>query len=340
MKLFLREGSAAHNLLDLLPVLNRYNERWLSLCTDDMNPGDLLKKGSIDHLLRLVLAAGVAPITALRMATLNPAEHYRLWDRGVLAPGRRADLLVVDDLSSFRPQRVYQGGRLVARDARPVARTSTQPPLVTTFDDTVRIDWSQVDFRVPAKGGRLRAIGVISDQLVTTCRIMPARIVEGMALADPGQDLLKMAVIERHKFSGRLGLGFVTGLGLARGAMASTVAHDHHNLLVVGADDESMMTAAQAVAGAGGGQAVALGREVLALLPLPIAGLMSNGSVEQVASDHSALVSAARRHGCRQEDPFMTLSFLALEVIPDIKLTDRGLVDVQSMEFIPLFLED
>ncbi len=340
MKLFLREGSAAHNLRDLLPLVNRHNERWLSLCTDDMNPADLLNKGSIDHLLRLAMAAGVAPISALRMATLNPAEHYRLWDRGLLAPGRRADMLVVDSLSSFRLRRVYQAGKLVAREGQLVFDTGAERPADKVLEDTVRIDWSRIDLRVAAKGRRMRVIGVIPGQLVTGCRVMPATIVDGQAMADTGRDLLKMAVIERHRGSGRVGLGFVAGLGLQRGAMASTVAHDHHNLLVAGADDASMMTAARAVAAVGGGQAVACGQQVLALLPLPIAGLLAQGPAEQVAAAQVELAGAARRLGCTLQDPFMALSFLALEVIPELKLTDRGLVQVETMELVSLFVED
>lgn len=340
MKLFLREGSAAHNLRDLLPLANQHNERWLSLCTDDMNPADLLDKGSIDHLLRLAMAEGVAPITALRMATLNPAEHYRLWDRGLLAPGRRADMLVVDSLSSFRPQRVYQAGRLVALEGQLAAGTGPGLPAKAAFEDTVRIDWPRIDLRVPAEGRRMRVIEVVPGQLVTVCRVMPAHIVDGQVMADAGRDLLKMAVIERHCGTGRTGLGFVSGLGLQRGAMASTVAHDHHNLLVAGADDISMLTAARAVAAVGGGQAVACGQEVLALLPLPIAGLLAQGAAEQVAAAQLEVACAARRLGCPLQDPFMALSFLALEVIPELKLTDRGLVQVETMELVPLFVED
>lgn len=340
MKLFLREGSAAHNLRDLLPVVNRHNERWISLCTDDMDPADLLSKGSIDHLLRLTMAAGVAPITALRMATLNPAEHYRLQDRGLLAPGRRADMLVVDSLSDFSPRRVYRAGRLVAREGQLVPDVGPDRPVKAAFSDTVRIDWPRIDFRVPAKGRRMRVIGVTPDQLMTACRVMPAHIVGGWAMADVERDLLKIAVIERHRGTGRVGLGFVAGIGLRRGAMASTVAHDHHNLLVAGADDVSMMTAARAVAAVGGGQAVACGQEVLALLPLPTAGLLAQGTAEQVAAFQVEVAGAARRLGCTLPDPFMTLSFLALEVIPELKLTDRGLVQVQTMQLVSLFVED
>ena len=340
MKLLLREGSAAHNLLDLLPLLSHHNERWISLCTDDLSPADLLTKGSIDHLLRMAMATGVPPITALRMATLNPAEHYRLWDRGLLTPGRRADMLVVDSLSAFQPKNVYRAGQLVATKEQLAERAEEPPKDAVKLEDTVRVDWQRLDLKVVAKGSRMRVIGVIPDQLATACRIMPAHIVEGLSLADPERDLLKMAVIERHHGSGRCGLGFVVGMGLRRGAMASTVAHDHHNLLVIGGDDQSMLTAARAVAAVGGGQAVAFGDEVLALLPLPIAGLMSNGSIQRVAAAQEELTSAARRLGCRLAEPFMSMSFLALEVIPELKLTDRGLVQVRTMEFVPLFVEN
>jgi len=339
MRLFLREGSAAHNLMDLLPLLNRYNERWLSLCTDDLHPADLLEKGAIDHLVRLAVAAGVPPITALRLATLNPAEHYRLEDRGLIAPGRRADLLVVDSLEAFSPVAVYQAGRLVAEDGRLLTGGQGQQIAVGPAN-SVQVDWRRLDLAIPAQGRRMRTIGMVQGQLVTECRIMPARIVNGQALADPARDLLKMAVIERHRASGRTGLGFVTGLGLQRGAMASTVAHDHHNLMVIGADDRSMLTAARAVATAGGGQAVTLGEEVLALLPLPIAGLMSERPIEEVAAAVSRLTAAARQLGCSLAAPFMDMSFLGLEVIPALKLTDRGLVQVENMELVPLFLKE
>jgi adenine deaminase len=340
MKLLLREGSAAHNLLDLLPLLTHYNERWISLCTDDLSPADLLARGSIDHSLRMAIAAGVPPITALRMATLNPAEHYRLWDRGLLVPGRRADMLVVDSLSDFQPKAVYRAGQLVATQERSAKRAGGPSKVTAKLENTVRIDWQRLDLKVLAGGSHMRVIGVIPDQLTTACRIMPAHIVAGESRPDPERDLLKMAVIERHQGSGRCGLGFVVGMGLRRGAMASTVAHDHHNLLVIGGDDCSMLTAARAVAAVGGGQAVALGDEVLALLPLPIAGLISNDSIEQVAASQQQLTSAARRLGCRLTEPFMTMSFLALEVIPELKLTDRGLVQVRTMELVPLFVED
>jgi adenine deaminase len=204
---------------------------------------------------------------------------------------------------------------------------------------SVHIDWDKVDLSIPATGTRARVIGVIPDQIVTRHEVMDVTTQDGLAVADPARDILKMAVIERHGRGGGVGLGFVSGVGLERGALAGTVAHDHHNLVVVGADDHSMLTAARAVADAGGGQAVASGDEVLAILPLPIAGLMSNLLIEEVRSRGEELLAAARGLGSKLHDPFMATAFLALEVIPSLKLTDKGLVDVEKFELVPLFLE-
>lgn len=339
MRIFLREGSAARNLRDLLPALTPAVERRLSFCTDDLSPGDLLHTGSIDHLVRLAVKAGVPPMLAIRMATLNPAEHFRLEDRGRIVPGCRCDLVVVDNPLDFRPFQVYQAGRLVAQGGE-LTEKQGDPREVDEPERlrrSVAVDWRQVDLTVPAKGERIRVIGLVPDQLVTRHLILPARIENSHAVADPQRDLLKLAVIERHRASGRVGLGFVQGMGLRQGALAGTVAHDHHNLVAIGADDRSMLTAAKAVAEANGGLAAAVGQQVLCLLPLPIAGLMSDLSIEEVARRVAELEVAAGSLGTRLGNPFMTLSFLALEVIPDLKLTDRGLVDVQKMQLVPLF---
>jgi adenine deaminase len=342
LRLFLREGSAARNLRDLLPVLTPAVERRLSFCTDDLSPGDLLHTGSIDHVVRLAVKAGVPPMLAIRMATLNPAEHFCLEDRGRIAPGCRCDLVVVDNPLDFRPSRVYQAGRLVAQDGK---LTDEKGDLHEVEEPerlrrSVVVDWGQVDLTVPAEGERIRVIGLVPDQLVTRNLILPASIESGRAVADTQRDLFKLAVIERHRASGRVGLGFVQGMGLRQGALAGTVAHDHHNLVVVGADDQSMLTAARAVAEANGGLAVAVGEQVLCLLPLPIAGLMSDLGIEEVSRRAAELGTAAGDLGTPLRDPFMTLSFLALEVIPDLKLTDRGLVDVKRMQLVPLFPAD
>jgi adenine deaminase len=313
----------------------------MCLCTDDREPSDLLEEGSIDHLVRMALAAGVNPVVAVRLGSLNAAEHFGLRDRGAVAPGRRADLVVFSDWADLRAELVFQAGRLVARDgclvesagdARPPRGRGSDP-----FRASVRVDGGRVSFAVPAAGPRVRVIGVVADQIVTAAEVGDARIRDGLALADPACDLVKMAVVERHGRSGGVGLGFVRGLGLRRGALASTVAHDHHNLVVAGADDRSMATAARAVCAAGGGQAVACGEEVLALLPLPIAGLLSDRPVEGVRAGADSLRAAAKELGSPLRSPFATLSFLALEVVPELKLTDRGLVSVPERRIVPLF---
>jgi adenine deaminase len=336
MTIYIREATNAHNLKALLPLVTPANERRLCLCTDDREPPDLLEQGSIDHLVRMAIAEGVPPMTAIRMATLNTAEHFRLHDRGAVAPGRRADIMVFSDLSEPRPNLVYVGGRLVARDGRMLDGRKAAD--ATSSTNTMRVDWTKVDLRIRSDGHQARVIGAIPDQIVTEHKVMDVLADDGMAVADPSRDLLKMAVIERHGRSGTVGLGFVTGIGLQRGAIASTVAHDHHNLVVIGADDGSMLTAAQAVAEAHGGQAVADGQEVLALLPLPIAGLMSDLPIEQVRERMTQLITAAQQLGSTLHDPFMAMSFLALEVIPSLKLTDKGLVDVEQFDFVPLFV--
>ncbi len=343
MTIFLREGSAARNLSALLNLVTPLTERRLCFCTDDRQPADLLEEGSIDFMVRRAIAAGVGPVAAIRMATLNPAEHFRLADRGAVVPGRRADLVVFGDLGDLRPELVYIGGVLAARDGAPAgpawdagAADADPAPEVR---DTVRIDWSRTDFRIPARGGRVRVIGVVPDQIHTRRLIVAPKVVDGCAVADPERDILKIAVVERHRASGRTGLGFVKGMGLREGAIAGTVAHDHHNLIVIGADDASMETAARAAAERGGGLSAARGESVLAILPLPVAGLMSDEPIERVAGGVRSLADAARALGSSLRDPFMTMSFLGLEVVPALKMTDLGLVDVETQAVVPLFTE-
>lgn len=336
LTIFLREATNARNLRALLPLVLPVTERRLCLCTDDRHPADLLEEGSIDHLIRIAIAEGVDPVVAIRMATLNPAEHYGLKDRGAIAPGRRADLVVFRDLAAPRAELVFRGGRLVARDGRLLEEDTGRLP--RSLPPTVNIDPERLDFSIRAAGGNVRVIGAIPDQLVTESLVMEAALRDGQAVADPGRDLLKMAVVERHRGTGRMGLGFVRGVGLKRGAIAGTVAHDHHNLVLIGADDVSMRTAALAVAKAGGGLAAAEGENVLALLPLPLAGLMSDRPIEEVRDDMRGLLAAAHDLGTVLHDPYMAMSFLALEVIPALKLTDLGLVDVERFEIVPLFV--
>jgi adenine deaminase len=339
LTIFLREATNARNLRTLLPLVSSLTERRICLCTDDRHPAELLEEGSIDHMIRIAIAEGIDPVVAIRMATLNPAEHYGLRDRGAVAPGRRADLVVFPDLAAPRAERVFRSGDLVARDGRLLTDERGRPHRATaSLPPTVHVDPERLDFSIRAVGSRVRVIGTVPDQLVTRELVMDVTLREGQAVADPGRDLLKMAVVERHHGTGRIGLGFVHGIGLRRGAIAGTVAHDHHNLVVIGADDSSMRTAALAVVKAGGGLAAAEGESVLALLPLPLAGLMSDSPIETVRDGMHTLLAAARGLGASLRDPYMAMSFLALEVIPSLKLTDLGLVNVDRFEIVSLFV--
>ncbi len=330
--LLIREATNARNLDALLPLWTAANGRRICLCTDDRTPGDLLGVGSVDHMVRRAIAFGLDPVEAFRLATLNPAECYGLHDRGAVAPGRRADLIVFDDLQRPTARLVYAAGRSVA-DYAPADHTP--PPHVT---DTCRVDLDHIDLGIPARGRRIRVIGSRADQLLTDHLTLDATVVDGRAVSDVPRDVLKMAVVERHRATGNVGLGFIRGIGLTRGAIAGTVAHDHHNLVAVGADDRSMHTAMRAAAAAGGGLAVADGDRVLARLPLPVAGLMSDRPVAEVREAYDAALAAARSLGSPLHDPFMALSFMALEVIPSLKLTDRGLVDVDRFAPVDLFV--
>jgi len=231
---------------------------------------------------------------------------------------------------------VYWNGKLAAQDGQAIPWERPQRPIV--MRSSMNVDWSQLNFRIPDSGRLVRTIGLIPDQIITEHLIEELPIREDEVVADPDRDILKLAVIERHAATGNVGLGFVKGLGLGRGAIASTVAHDHHNIVVAGADDESMFNAVQAIAATRGGMAVAYNETVFAQLPLPIAGLMSDQPIEIVCRQVDEVLAAAKQLGSPLHDPFMALSFLALPVIPSLKLTDRGLVDVDRFELVSLFV--
>ncbi len=338
MVIFIREATNAQNLRPLLPLITPENSRRVCWCTDDRQPADLLDDGTIDYMIRVAIAeGGLDPLTAIRIGTLNTAEYFRLYDRGAIAPGRRADLIVFSDLRAPRAEQVYLGGQLVAENGAltiplGTARSSALP-------GSIQIDWSSVDFTIPAQGDHVRVIGSLENQLLTDSLVAEARIVNGCAESDPARDILKMAVIERHHGTGGMGKGFIHGIGLRRGAIAGTVAHDHHNLVVIGADDASMRTAARAVERMGGGLVAVNGETVLAELPLPIGGLMSDRPIAEVRAALDRLLDVAGRElGSSLHDPFMAMSFMALEVIPHLKLTDVGLVDGDQFAVVDLFV--
>lgn len=331
MHLMLREGSREHNLEDLLPLINCYNSANCSLVSDDRHVIDLLHKGHVDYSIRKAIAGGIAPLNAIQMATINPARYFGLKGRGAIAPGYRADCLLLDDLGSFTIAQVFLAGK-------PFSEADFAAPQIPLPGNTVSVaKLTEASFKIVVQGTEIKVIGLIPGQLVTEKIILPARIDAGYARADAQRDIAKLAVVERHHGSGRIGLGFVQGLGLTRGALAGTVAHDSHNLIIAGMNDADMLLAAQVVKDMGGGLAVVSDGRILGRLPLPVAGLMSVEKAETTAAALAALQTHAASLGALN-DPFMILSFLALPVIPSLKLSDLGLVDVDEFSLTNLWL--
>ncbi|MFN2244602.1 MAG: adenine deaminase [Anaerolineae bacterium] len=339
MHILIREGTTARNLHALLPLVTPANARLCHFCTDDRHPDTLLDKaqGHVDDIVRKAIAWGLDPVTAIQMASINTAQYFRVRGVGAVAPGYRADVLVLDDLETIQVAQVYAAGRLVAEQGSFLASRSDFPQV--PLQPSVHVDPSALDFTIAAGDGPARVIGAIPEQVVTTELRLEPTTKDGLVISDPARDLLKIAVVERHRRTGNVGLGLVQGVGLKRGAIASSVAHDSHNLVVIGASDDEMRAAVAAIAEMGGGQVVVDGGEVQAACPLPIAGLMSDQPLEAVAAQVEALTQAAHALGCTLPDPLMTMSFLALAVIPSLKLTDRGLVNVHKFDFVPLFGE-
>ncbi len=331
MRVLIREGSVSKDLHALAGLLTERHAPYLCLCTDDRNPLDIGEHGHLDYMIRTAISLGAPPLAAYRAASLSAAEAFGLKDRGLIAPGKRADIAVIDALETCHVATVFAGGVEVTKaafDARktipPVARHSVKAPSI-----------EPQHFRTSGNRVETPVIGILPGKIITEHLTYDIAPVDGDKRPDPARDLVKIAVIERHGVNGNRATGFVKGFGLQRGAIASTVCHDHHNIAVVGVDYADMALAVQRLGQIEGGFVVVEGGRILAELALPVAGLMSLNSFEQVRHDLTALRAAAYSLGVTLEEPFLQLAFLCLPVIPHLKITDHGTVDVDKFEVMP-----
>jgi adenine deaminase len=331
MRVLIREGSVSKDLHALEELLTDVTSAYMCLCTDDRNPLDIAEHGHLDYMIRELIALGRSPLAVYRAATLSAAEAFGLKDRGQVAPGKRADIVGVTDVADCRAQLVMAGG-VVMDDAAFAARSVTPP----VGRGSVKVGTITADqFRTGGNRTQTDVIGIIPGKIITEHLSEDVAIVDGDKRPDLERDIIKIAVAERHGVNGNLSTGFVKGFGLKAGAIASTVCHDHHNIAVVGADYDDMAFAANRLAELQGGFVVVRDGAVLAELALPVAGLMSDQPFEVVHADLIALRSAAKSLGVTLDEPFLQLAFLALPVIPALKITDRGMVDVVKFEIIP-----
>lgn len=338
MTIMLREGGTAKNLQDLLPLVTPATLSRCIFCTDDRSPSDLLRDGHINFMIKKAIKLGIDPVSAVKMATINASQYFGLKDTGAIAPGYTADLAIVDDFENFNVVQVYKSGKMVAENGKLVS-----PPPVRVRREVLRgsinIQWLKEDyFDIPAKGSRCRLIELVPDQIITKQAVIKPPVKEGKVVADPERDILKLAVVERHLASSNLGLGLVKGFGLKKGALASSVAHDSHNIIVVGTNNADMLEAVVKIRKMQGGFTVVADGQLIGKLPLPIAGLMSDRSMKEVEEELEKITGVTRTLGVQIAEPFMELSFLSLPVIPEIKLTDQGLVDVNKFEIVDLFV--
>ena len=346
MSVFIREGSTERNLDALIKgaLENNCNLDNISFCTDDKHPNEIAEEGHINYNVRRAIELGMEPIDAVRLATINAAKHFRVEDEfGCIAPGRLADILIVPDISQMKPSLVYFEGRLVARDGR-VVKECEVPEYPAWIKDTVHLKKpiTADSFRIRSKKAsgttEIRVIDMIDRQIINNLLVHSAPVVDGCIERDLSDDVLKLAVVERYGKSGDVGVGFVRGFKLSSGALAFSTSHDHHNIVVIGADDESMATAVNEVARLHGGCSVARGTEVLGSMALVIGGLMSDKGAEEVMKEISDLNKVAQSLGCPMSAPFMALSFISLPTVPELGLTDKGLIDVLSHRIIDVEL--
>ncbi len=339
MMLMIREGTSARNLEALLPLVNSENARRFCFVSDDLHPRDIRERGHLDFMIKKAINLGLHPVTAVQMATLNPAEYFGLKERGAVAPGYRADLVVLGDLQRFTVERVFKDGRLVVDHGELIDFSSVDEERVECGSMKV-LPLAPERFRIPHEGKTARVMELKPGQILTGILHESIKSENGWVVSDIETDILKLAVVERHRATGRIGLGLVKGFGLKRGALASSIAHDSHNLIGVGVTDQELWRSIEEVKNLGGGVAVIREDQVMARVPLAVAGLMSTEPLEALTEQLDEANKAAATLGCGIAEPFMALSFLALPVIPELKLTDRGLVDVKKFSLVPLFVEE
>lgn len=343
--IMVREGTAAHNLHALMPLFKEPYYSRAMLVTDDKHPGDLLRYGHIDYIIREAVKYGADPIKAIKMGSLHAAEYFGLKDRGAIAPGYLADITVVSDLCTLQVDSVYKNGKLVAEKGRSLIGERDMEPIVSkkikqrVFSSFHMPILETKDFILPISGTMQRVICLMPNEILTTEKIYEPLVLEGYAPGvDINRDIVKLAVVERHRNSGHIGLGFLGGYGLKRGAVASSIAHDSHNLIIAGVNDEDMALAGNCVRESQGGLAIALDGKVVGSLSLPIAGLMGTVPMEQIDDKLEELKKTLRSMGISEDiDPFMTLAFVSLPVIPKLRLNTYGLIDADKQEIICVF---
>ncbi len=340
MIIMIREGTSAKNLEALLPLVDEKNARRFCLVSDDLHCQDIQQKGHLDSVAKKAIDLGLDPITAIQMVTLNPAEYFGLKDRGGIAPGYRADLVILKDLETFQVSSVYKDGRMVADHRGLHDFPKKKGAFFSSKPHPLNIAPLSLDsFRIPNAQGKARVIQLIPGQITTRMLLQKVKSMNGIVISDVESDILKLCVVERHKASGRIGLGLVKGFGLKAGAIASSIAHDSHNIIAVGVLDDDILCAIEAVSNMGGGLVAVHDTQVIAKVPLGIAGLMSTLPIDSFLEQLRQVDAAAADLGCNLAKPYMDLSFLALPVIPELRLTDKGLVDVNQFAFTPLFIK-
>ncbi len=340
MYVLIREGSAARNLETLIKGVNRTNLRRILFCTDDRHPEDILKDGHIDNNVRLAIKNGIKPIEAIKIASLNAAECYRLYDRGAIAPGYLADLIVLDDIQSFNVEKVFKDGKLVAQESKSLFSIKSKKNIKVL--NTVKLSPINKEMlKISLDCDVVNVMRLLSHSLVTKKVIRKVDTEDGFFKYNDKLDILKLVVIERHTGTGNIGLGLVENFNLKDGAIASTIAHDSHNLIVIGDNDEDILLAIKQIGKIGGGITICSNGKVLKSLSLPIAGLISDKSLDEVNKELKEMLKIVYDMGVNKDiDPFMTLSFLALPVIPELKLTDMGLFDVTKFDFIDICVKN